>query len=454
MSAASAPKAAGTRAIQIFALLTAFSVVFAVNRVAVDQDEGVGRITAVGFLLLAGTLTSELFEMVKLPHLSGYLVAGIVSGPYVLHLLDHQTVAKVARVNTLALSLIALAGGAELRFGTLRRVARSLAISTLLQSSIILVGMAGLFLLLSRHVPFASKLPTPALLGVALLWGVMSVTRSPSACLGILSQTRAKGPLATFSLAFIMLSDIVVVVLLAAAMMVARPLINGEGKVSITDLGELGHELVGSVAVGTTLGLVLILYLVLVGRQLLLVLIALGFGATEALRYISIDPLLTFMVMGFVVENLSQQGPKLVHEIEKLGSIVYVIFFAIAGADLDVPLLRQLWPVALTMCGARALLTFAAARLSARVAKDGPVIKRWGWSSLVSQAGLTIGLAVVVERAFPTFGPSFRSLVIAAVAVNEMIGPVLFKLALDTTGESDTTSVPTRPSLVPPPPAV
>jgi len=447
-----APKAASTRAIQIFALLAAFGAVFAVNRIALNQDEGIGRITAVGFLLLAGTLTSELFEMVKLPHLSGYLVAGIVSGPYIFHLLDHQTVAKVAPVNTLALSLIALAGGAELRFGTLRRVVRSLAISTLLQSGIILVGMAGLFLLLSPYVPFASKMPTRALLGVALLWGVMSVTRSPSACLGILSQTRAKGPLATFSLAFIMLSDIVVVVLLAAAMMVARPLINGEGDVSLADLGELGHELVGSVAVGTTLGLALILYLALVGRQLLLVLVALGFGATEALRYISIDPLLTFMVMGFVVENLSKQGPKLVHEIEKLGSIVYVIFFAIAGADLDVPLLRQLWPVALTMCCARALLTFAAARLSARLARDEPVIRRWGWSSLVSQAGLTIGLAVVVERAFPTFGASFRSLVIAAVAVNEMIGPVLFKLALDTTGESAMTSAPTRPSLAPPPP--
>lgn len=452
MSIVSASKGASTRAIQVFALATAFAVMFAVNRINPNQDDGVGRITAVGFLLLAGTLTSELFEMVKLPHLSGYLVAGIISGPHILHLLDHQTVAKVAPVNTLALSLIALAGGAELQFGTLRRVARSLAVSTFLQSGIVLVGMAGLFLLLSRYVPFASKLPTRALLGVALLWGVMSVTRSPSACLGILAQTRAKGPLATFSLAFIMLSDIVVVVLLAAALMLAKPLINGEGEVSIADLGELGHELLGSVAVGTTLGLALILYLAFVGRQLLLVLIALGFGATEALRYIQIDPLLTFMVMGFVVENLSRHGAKLTHEVEKLGSIVYVIFFAIAGADLDVPLLRQLWPVALTMCCARALFTFVAARLSARLAGDEPVIRRWGWSSLVSQAGLTIGLAVVVERTFPTFGPSFRSLVIAAVAVNEMIGPVLFKLALDSVGESNTASAPTRPSLAPPPP--
>lgn len=253
----------------MLALLTVFGVVFAVNRLNPTRDEGIGRITAIGFLLLAGTLTSELFEMVKLPHLSGYLVAGIISGPHVFHLLDHQTVVKVAPVNTLALSLIALAGGAELQFGTLRRVARSLLVSTVLQSGIVFLGMSGLFLLLSRYVPFASTLPTRALLGVALLWGVMSVTRSPSACLGILSQTRAKGPLATFSLAFIMLSDIVVVVLLAAALMVAKPLINGQGEVSVADLGELGHELLGSVAVGTTLGLALILYLGIRGKAAL-----------------------------------------------------------------------------------------------------------------------------------------------------------------------------------------
>jgi Kef-type K+ transport system membrane component KefB len=286
MSSASVPKALSTRAIQVVALFVAFGVVFAVNRLAPNLDDGVGRITAMGFLLLAGTLMSELFEMVKLPHLSGYLFAGILGGPHILHLLDHQSVSKVAPVNTLALTLIALAGGAELRVATLRRVARSLAISTLIQSLTVLVGMASLFLLVSRFIPFTSGMPLPALFGVALLWGVMSVTRSPSACLGILSQTRAKGPLATFSLAFIMLSDIVVVILLAGAMMLARPLIDGRGSVSLDDFAVLGHEILGSVAVGTTLGLALILYLSLVGRGLLLVLIALGFGATEALRYI------------------------------------------------------------------------------------------------------------------------------------------------------------------------
>ena len=73
---------------------------------------------------------------------------------------------------------------------------------------------------------------------------------------------------------------------------------------------------------------------------------------------------------------------------------------------------------------------------SSRIANDPPVLRRWGWASLISQAGLTLGLSVVVARNFPEFGEGFRSLAIATVAINEMIGPVLFKLSLDRSGEA------------------
>jgi hypothetical protein len=74
--------------------------------------------------------------------------------------------------------------------------------------------------------------------------------------------------------------------------------------------------------------------------------------------------------------------------------------------------------------------------VGARLANDEPVVRRWGWAPLVSQAGLTLGLSAVIERTFPSFGPGFRSLVVATVAINEMVGPILFKLALDRAGES------------------
>jgi Kef-type K+ transport system membrane component KefB len=309
--------------------------------------------------------------------------------------------------------------------------------------------MGGLFLLLARFIPFAQNLETRPLLGVALLWGALSVTRSPSACMGILSQTRAKGPLATFSLGFIMLSDVVVVMMIATAIMLARPLITPGASISIDDFNVLGHEILGSISMGTTLGLILAIYLRLVGGQLILVLLALGFGVTAGLKYVHVDPLLTFLTAGFVVQNLSNQGPKLLHAVEQMGSVVFVLFFATAGAELDVPLLKQLWPIALALCAGRALFTYVAAQLSSSLANDPPAVRKWGWSSLVSQAGLALGLGVVVKNSFPSVGDGFGSLVIAAVAINEMIGPVLFKMALDKTGETDRRAPAARPSLLP-----
>jgi hypothetical protein len=296
--------------------------------------------------------------------------------------------------------------------------------------------MTGVFLAVRRAIPFANALPLTAATGVALLWGTLSVTRSPSACLGILAQLRPKGPLTNFSLTFVMTSDIVVVVLMATMFAIARPLVDPSAAFSISAFGALGHELLGSIALGTTLGLVLAGYLRLVGKNLLPVLLALGFGLSELLHYVRFDTLLTFMVAGFVVQNLTDQGEKLVHEVEKTGNVVYIVFFATAGADLDVPLVRLLWPVALTLTVARTLITYGAARMASALADDPPVLRRWGWSSLVSQAGLALGLAVVVEREFPSFGAGFRALAIATVALNELAGPILFKLALDRAGET------------------
>jgi hypothetical protein len=122
--------------------------------------------------------------------------------------------------------------------------------------------------------------------------------------------------------------------------------------------------------------------------------------------------------------------------VEETGSVVFVVFFATAGAHLDVALLKSLWPFAVLLAGSRALITWVAHRVGAAMADDEPVLRRWGWSCLVSQAGLAIGIAVVIEKSFPSFGAGFRALAIAVVALNELIGPILFKLGLDRAGET------------------
>jgi Kef-type K+ transport system membrane component KefB len=434
------------------ALLAAFgALLFFITRRVPEVHGGMWIIAGFGFLLLAGTIMSELAAPLGLPHLTGYLIAGVASGPHVLKLVDEHTVKSLSPINTLALSLIALAGGAELDLASLRKGARSLAWAMQVQTVVVFVAASAAFVASRPLIPFARSLSPGALVGVALLWGALAVSRSPSATLGILSQTRATGPLATFTLAFVMASDVVVVVLVAVVLGSVRPLIDPAATFSLGSFVTLGHELFGSIALGTTLGLVIAAYLRLVNRQMLVVLLVLGFGVSTMLEYLQFDSLLTFMVAGFIVRNMSNQGSKFVRYIEQTGTVVYVVFFAIAGADLDVPLLRKLWPVALVLSGARALVTWGAARGASRLANDPQVLRRWSGSGLISQAGLTLGLSVLVAREFPAFGTPLRALAIATVAINEMVGPVLFKFALDKTGETSQAEAPSFPSMRPPP---
>ncbi len=431
MSSSLSPKGARIRLGQLATLLLIVGLFAALTQVEPHMS-GSGVVVAVtGFLLLSGLLTSELFELVKLPHLTGYIAAGVVAGPYVLHFVDHATVKRLELVNTLALALIALAGGLELRIADVRTVLRSLCIHSTVQTLLVLSTQAALFAALGSHVDFTRGLPLQALLGVGLLWGVLAVSRSPSATLAILSQTRAKGPLSRFSLAFVMSSDVLVLVLMAATLSLVRPLIEPGSTASLRSLLAVGHELLGSVSLGTTLGLVLIVYLRLAGTQILVLVVAIGFALSEGLRYLRFEPLLTFLTAGFVVQNLSNQGDKLLHSIEQTGSVVFIVFFATAGAHLDIPLLAKMWPIALSLCAGRLVATFVAHHIGASWARDDPFLKRWGWASLVSQAGLTLGLSAVLARAFPAVGEGLRSLVVATVAINEVVGPIFFKLGLE-----------------------
>ncbi len=442
-----------TRFVQLASLAVCGGLAYATQHVTHHARDSVAVVLALGLLLICGTLAGALLEALKIPHLTAYLAIGVVAGPYALALIDGQTVESLQTVNTLALALIAFAGGAELRTELVRKSLKSLTAAAFTQCVLVFLGGTLLFAAVSPLLPFVRGAAIATVAGVSLLWGVLSITRSPAATLAILSQTRAQGPLATFSLAFVMLSDVLVIVIASTVIAMVKPLLDPGATLSFEVVDHLGHEIIGSVSLGTSLGLLMITYLRLVNKQIPIVLVALGFGFTEVVNYVRLDPLLTFLVAGFLVQNLSKQGDKLLHAIEDMGSVVYVVFFATAGAALDVPLLRRLWPVALVLFVGRVALTALVNLVSCRLAKDPPVLKRWGWTGLVAQAGVVLGLAVSIERAFPSFGPSFRALAIATVALNQLIGPILFKVALDTTGESSRAAEPSRSSLTPPAPA-
>lgn len=388
---------------------------------------------ALGFLAVAGTVAGAVAAVAGLPRLTGYLLAGILAGPQGFGVLSTDDVKALSLVNGLALALIALQAGGELTVETLKRIWRSVLYSSLAQILVVIAPMAGVFVVASPFIPFVQGFEQGPLLALGVLWGVLMLTRSPTVTLAVLAETRAKGPVAEHTLGVVVLLDVLVLPFFAAALAFARGQLVGasfEGHAFI----ELGEEIFASACGGLTFGLLLALLLWSTAERVL-VLIVFGYALTAVSSYLEYDTMLVFVVAGFVVTNLTRLGDALVHTSERTAAAVMIVFFATAGAKLDVEALRELWPVAVAFFGARIALTFLAARLGHVVAKDPEVVKRGAWLGFVSQAGVTIGLTTIVADALPEVGRPFASLTIAVVALNELLGAILFKLALTRAGE-------------------
>jgi Kef-type K+ transport system membrane component KefB len=393
-------------------------------------EESGGGIFSLGFLLVAGTVGGSVAAIFKLPRLTGYLAVGVISGPYVLELFTVNDVKSLTLINGLALALIALQAGAELTIPMLKRSLRSLSWASLTHSVFITGGMTLLFAGCALFLDFTQGLSWAAIFAVGGVWGAMAVSKAPADTLAILGETGARGPLPEHALGVVVVLDVVVLVLFAIALMVAKSaLIPGE-ELSVAVLEHLGVELIASVAAGTTFGLVIAFYFWAIGRERLLFTVAAAYGITAFCAYFQYDTLLVFVVAGFVVMNLTREGHTLVETTESVGSAVMVVFFATAGAQLDVGAMAVYGPIALVLAGGRIFLTFVACRAGHRLAEDPEVVRKYAWTSFISQAGVTIGLGTIAANALGDVGAGISTLIIAVIGVNEVIGPVAFKVAL------------------------
>jgi hypothetical protein len=180
-----------------------------------------------------------------------------------------------------------------------------------------------------------------------------------------------------------------------------------------------------------------------VGRDVALFVLAAVFIAIESSARIEqltgshVHFLLVAMTAGFVVENWSSDGDRLIRGIERSSLPVYVVFFTLSGVGLDLVSLRDLWWLALLFATTRAVLLAATTRLGARLAGESTVVRQWSWTAFVAQAGISLGLAELVALRYPGWGDTIKTVVLAMIAINQVIGPVLFRWALRAAGEEN-----------------
>jgi Kef-type K+ transport system membrane component KefB len=214
----------------------------------------------------------------------------------------------------------------------------------------------------------------------------------------------------------------------------------------------MAWEIGGSLLVGTALGGAIALYMRFVKRELLLFAIVVTFFGSEIARLAHVEVLLTLLVAGFVVENGTRQGAaELLYAMERSAAPVFVVFFALAGAAILVRDVVLIWPIAVAVVVVRALAIALGCRIGARVSRAGELERRYVWMGLVAQAGVAIGLVAVISEAYPERGAQMATLFLAVIAINQLVGPVLSRIALKKSGEIEpaTRSPSSEPSVAP-----
>ncbi len=402
-------------------------------------------------LALASKQIGDYFAKYDLPLITGFLVAGILIGPYALGLLSQSDLEKLRFVDEMALAVIALAAGSELYLRELRSRIGAIVWVTLGQIVITLAIGAWAMWRLSGMVQGFEGLGPGARLAIALLMGVILLARSPSSTIAVISELRAKGPLTQLALGVTVVKDVMVIALFAIVFELSR------AWVMDAPLG-LGFLLVLLVdlALSAALGYGLLYFFIraltqrwppwLKGTAVLFG----GYGvfviASAIERFSSAylgvalvpEPLLAGLLAAFLLVNKTPLRDEFVRLLEALSPAVYIAFFTLTGASLALDVLLAAWPVALALFAVRLLGVFLGSFAGGLVAGDPLRLNAISWMAFITQAGVALGLAKKVADAFPAFGEAFATVVVALVVLNQVVGPPLFKKALRLAGETHT----------------
>lgn len=424
------------RRLVVLALLVGGAVLLEPLRVPTEGVIAPRSLFLFGILLLTADTFGALAHDLRLPRLVGYLVAGLALGPSVTGIVPAGVLDDLQMMKRLAVGLISLLAGAELRLADLRLRHRAILWILALQVVCVLLGLWGATLAARRWVPFLDGLDAVPLVFVALLFAATLTVNSPMATLALLTETRAEGPLAKTTLGIVLVADVVVILLFTAAFSLAQSSLGGTTAGAPSILLHLLREVLGSILAGILVGGILSLYLRFVKRELVVFAVVVVFATAGAAQALGFELLLSLLVAGFFVENVAPvRAEPLVDILHQMAVPVFVIFFAIAGAELHLDTFRALWPLVVGAALVRMVMIVLGSRAGARLGRAEPTVIRNVWTGLVPQAGVALGLATIVADRLPGIGAAMQVMIVGVIALNQSFGPVLFRRGLERAGE-------------------
>ena len=405
-----------------------------------------GAALSLGFTLLGAWISAELLRKFNLPRITGYLIFGVLVGPYVSNVITAPMASQLGAVTGIATTLIALIAGLTISLERLRTTLASIARFTAATFAVVIIGIAALLWLAWPWLPVSPDSTGAARAVTVALLTIMVASVSPTMTAAVSTETGGRGRLSEVVLAVVVLADLVLLVLFSCSMQLARAVFRPDAA-GPSLLVRFAWETGGAIAFGALVGALFALYLRYVGREVTLALLAMCGVLSQVGSTQQFEPLLAAVSAGLVIENLSvAQGDALRTAVQRGAPPVLVIFFVAIGSSLRLDVLLTVWPVALILAGVRTGLLRAGTRVGLNVSTIDRGIGEHAWTGLISQAGITVGLASVVASEFPGWGTELQTILIALIPIHELIGPMLFRRGLARAGEREARSP--RPLLV------
>lgn len=380
-----------------------------------------------GIILFAGLLAGKLVSYLKLPSVTGYLLAGVIIGPSILNIIPTTIASNFNIIADVALGFIAYSIGSEFEFKSIKKVGIKVIIITLFEAlgSVILVFIAMFFIF---------KAP----LEFSIVISSIAAATAPAATLMVIKQYKAKGPLVNTLLPIVALDDAVGIIIFGVSLTIAKTLSISSNQISILQsiLSPI-LEIIFSLIIGFSMGLVLIIVSKYASGkdQLLSLTLASLFLSIGLVTTLNLSPLLTCMMIGATTTNLAHNSHNLFSVIDRFTPPIFMAFFTVAGVELNLGMLKHVGLLGLGYIIARVIGKSFGAALGSKIANCPDCVQKYLGFTLVPQAGVAIGLAMVAEVQLPEYGASIRTIILSATVVYELIGPLLTKTALKRAGE-------------------
>ena len=376
--------------------------------------------------MLVGIMGGKVARVFKLPNVSGYLVAGLFLGPSFFKFISSFDMESFSVINELALAVIAFSIGNEFVIKDMLKLGKTIVIITLAEViGAIFIVFTVMYYLLNQ--PFA----------FSIVIASMSAATAPAATLLVIRQFKAHGPLTKTILPVVALDDVFGIIAFGIAMSLAT-LSSGQQEFSTLQvISGLVFEIGGSILLGMVMGMIL----AFIAKQSsnrdelqAATLMAIGISTGISIS-IGLSPLLTCIVLGTIIVNVSKKSRRIFDSIDDFASPVYILFFTLAGASLDLSILVSVGFIGIAYVLSRAGGKMLGAWSGAKIMKANPMVTKYLGLGLLPQGGISIGLLVLVRQQLPEYAVAISTIIMFSVLIYEVTGPIFAKIAIQKAGE-------------------